>query len=113
MLNHLPGAQRVVDGDGTDGCPFQLPANDNGWQIPSGEFVEQFGLQIDRVGNGDDAFYSAAQEHVDAGSELCTVILQVRENGKIAGGAQVVLDTAQDLRTVGVSDIKQDHAQGM
>ena len=101
MFERHVAADFVVDDDGTDGVGFQFAADHRGGDAAFFQIAEQVDIEEEPVGQHDEGFDAAVEQHFQIALEAAALVVHVGEDGKIRRLVQRIFDAAQHQRAVG------------
>src|ERR1700730_14260739 len=110
MLQRLAGTLRIVGDHRTDRHTGKLPADHYRGYLSLQEFGKQLTVEVKRICDRDNAFYSPPQQHIHAGLELRTIVLKIGDKRKKPRRPGMILYAAQDLGAIWIRQIENHHA---
>src|SRR5262249_8654219 len=103
----------VIDHDGTDTVGIQLPRDHNRRNISFLEIGQQINVYQKPVGNDDQSFNGAGQQHFEIALKAPTLVMHIRKDWQIGSFVERVFYAAQDERTEWIGQIKHHHPDRM
>ena len=113
MLEREIAADFVIDDDRTHGVAFELEADDRGGNAAFFKVGEQVDIEEEPVGENDETFDAAVEQHFQIALEAAALVVNVGEDGQVRRLVERVLNAAENQRAVGVGHVEDHDADGV
>src|SRR5271156_3676586 len=100
----------VINHDGADSTGTKLAADHDCRDVAFFNVGEEVDVHEEPVGDDDEGFDGAREEHFEVALETDALIVHVGEDGEIGGLIQSIFDAAEDQRVIRVGDIEHHDA---
>ena len=113
MFERKVAADFVIDDHRTHRVAFKFAADEHGGDAALFQIGEQVDIEKKPVGENNQAFDAAVEQHLEIALEAAALIVHVGENRQVRGLVERVFDAAQHQRAVGVGHVEDHDANGV
>ena len=113
MFERGVGSDFIVDDDGADGIGFEFASDHDGGDAAFFEIGEDVDVDEQPVGQDDEGFDAAVEQHFEIALEAAALVVNVGEDGQVGRLVESVLDAAENQSAVGIGHVEDHDADGV
>src|SRR5580704_2302464 len=113
MLEGSVAAEFVVDHHGADRVGLKFASDHDGGDIAFFEVGEDVDVHEKPVGEDDQGFDTAVEQHFQIALEAAAFVVDVGENGKIGRLVKRIFDATKNQSAVGIGHVEDHNADGV
>ena len=113
VLESQLAADFVVDDDRTHGVVFQFAADHGNGDAAFFQVGEQIDIEKEPVGNDDQSFDAAVQQHFQVALEAAALVVDVGQDGQVVRLVERVFDAAKNQGAEGVGHVEDHDTDGV
>ena len=113
VLEREPRTDFVIDHHRTDDVARKLPANRRRGNVPFGEIAQELNVDEEPVGNHDQGFNMAFEQHLEVSLEAIPLVVRVSENRDIRSLIERIFDSSHDQCAKRVRNVEEHHADAL